>query len=229
MTTIKPYLKNLHKCDLFSNIEQDEILASLNKINYSVQSFNNSEMIALEGEECNTVGIILKGTVEIKKIYASGKSVVLTRLPTSDTFGEVVIFSTAKDYPASLFAKNNTQILFISKEDVIQLCSNNIIFMENFMKILSDKTLKLSSRIKALSLDTIRQKIAHYLLEQYKKQGSRRIKLPISKKNLAEDMGVRRPSLSRELGKMRNEGLIDFHQDIIEIEELQKIEEILLN
>ena len=38
----------------------------------------------------------------------------------------------------------------------------------------------------------------------------RSIELPITKKELAEQMGVSRTSLSREMQKMKNEGIIDY-------------------
>ena len=55
----------------------------------------------------------------------------------------------------------------------------------------------------------------NYLDYECKKQGSNHIRLPITKKALAERMGVARTSLSRELGKMREEGVIEFDRDTI--------------
>lgn len=43
------------------------------------------------------------------------------------------------------------------------------------------------------------------------------IKLNISKKDLAERFGVQRTSLSRELNKMRKDGILDFDAKSISI------------
>ena len=56
-----------------------------------------------------------------------------------------------------------------------------------------------------------------YLDYERKKQNSNIIKLGITKKALAEKIGVQRTSLSRELAKMRNEGLIKFDAVSIKI------------
>lgn len=56
-----------------------------------------------------------------------------------------------------------------------------------------------------------------YLNYERKKQNSNIIKLGITKKALAEKIGVQRTSLSRELAKMRDEGLIKFDAESIEI------------
>ena len=48
-------------------------------------------------------------------------------------------------------------------------------------------------------------------------QGSNRIQLPVTKKELAEQIGVQRTSLSRELQKMRNEGLLAYDSRTIQL------------
>ncbi len=64
------------------------------------------------------------------------------------------------------------------------------------MELLSERILMLNKKIKELSLGTIRQKICHFLLEQYKGKKTFSIKLNLSKQALAEHMGIQRPSLS---------------------------------
>ncbi len=207
---------------------EEEIFASLEKINSSIQLFSSEEMIALEDNRCANLGIILKGTVEVKKNYASGKAVVMARLKEGDTFGEVLIFGTINHYPASIFAIDQTKIMFIPQKDILTLCHENTTFMENFMRMLSNKTIILNNKIQLLTFGNIRQKICFYLLEQYKIKKDTKIELTISKKNLAEEMGIQRPSLSRELIKMRTEGLIDFHKNIIELKDLCEIEKTII-
>ncbi len=46
------------------------------------------------------------------------------------------------------------------------------------------------------------------------------IKLPFSRKKMAELLNIPRPSLSRELTNMRDEGIIDFDKNIIKIVDL---------
>ena len=58
---------------------------------------------------------------------------------------------------------------------------------------------------------TIRESIISYLNFEAKKQNSSIIKLSMTKKALAERIGVQRTSLSRELAKMREDGLIEFN------------------
>jgi len=93
------------------------------------------------------------------------------------------------------------------------------------LRILSDRILLLNKRLKE-SVLTLRQKICGFLIEEYKKQRDLRIRLPFPKKKLAEILNVERPSLSRELRKMREEGLVDFDREVIVIKDLSRLEEI---
>jgi len=84
-------------------------------------------------------------------------------------------------------------------------------FMLKFMEFLSERTSVLTDKITEISIKGIREKIINFLNQESIAQKSRIIKLPYSKKQLAENMGIQRTSLSRELKKMKNEGLISYN------------------
>ena len=80
-------------------------------------------------------------------------------------------------------------------------------------------------KIKTLALKTIRQCIVEFLLYEYHAQKSTTIDLNMTKKELAEKTGVQRPSLSRELNKMRKDGLITCDSKQISIVFIQMLRE----
>lgn len=217
----------LSKTKLFRGIEENSIERLLCGCNIVQKSFEKDEIIVFEGDECTSIGIILEGMVDIKKVSTSGKEYTITTLLPGDIFGEAVIFSSFNSFPAMVVAKSNTTILFIPKGTIINLSKKSEKFLHNFLNILSDRILLLNSKLKESTLTTLRQKICNFLLEEYKNQKSLKIKLSSSKQELAEKFNVQRPSLSRELIKMREEGLIDFWGKEILIKNLEKIEEHL--
>ena len=93
---------------------------------------------------------------------------------------------------------------------LFELICNNPIFLRTYLELISDRTFILGDKIKHYINKTIRESIMNYLNYESKKQNSNHIKLNITKKALAERIGVQRTSLSRELAKMRAEGLIEF-------------------
>ncbi|HSQ33719.1 MAG TPA: helix-turn-helix domain-containing protein, partial [Peptostreptococcaceae bacterium] len=67
----------------------------------------------------------------------------------------------------------------------------------------------------------------NYILDQYKMQNNIFVDLSISKQRLSEYLGIPRPSLSRELMNMKNDGLIDYDRNIVKIIDLEGLENIL--
>ncbi|MBI6872605.1 Crp/Fnr family transcriptional regulator [Clostridium aciditolerans] len=226
---MKDLISILKQCILMKSFSEDDIEELLKNINYSVNSYSKGEIIALEGSNCSSIGIVLSGSVEVQKIYASGKTVTISKLNEGHIFGEVIIFSNRSTYPATIASPENSKVMFISKENILKLSSINSKFLNNFMTLLSNKILMLNNKLRNISYQTIRQKIASYILEEYESQQKLTIKLSCTKKEMAEQLGIPRPSLSRELINMKDEGIIDFVKNTITILDLELLEEILSN
>ncbi len=216
----------LMKCSLFKDIDKPMLSKVLTYTNYHCKDYSRNAVIAMEGDNCSALGIVLSGRIELQKAYASGKIVTLEQMTSGNMFGEAIVFTDNHQYPALIKALEKTEILYISQADIIRLCSEHPLFLKNFMELLSNRILMLNKRIKDLSFSTIRQKLANYLLEEYKHQHNLTLKIPFSKQTLAEHMGIQRPSLSRELIKMREEGLLTFHRNTISILNLTSLEEL---
>ena len=86
-----------------------------------------------------------------------------------------------------------------------------------YIQSLSLNSQGMNRKITMLTQKTLRDNLLDYFRHQAIIQGSSYIKLPISKKELADYLGVQRPSLFRELKKMKDEGLIDVSNRIIRL------------
>ncbi|WP_446899036.1 Crp/Fnr family transcriptional regulator [Clostridium sp. LBM24168] len=216
-------ISSLKKCILMKNFSDSEITSLLNKIPHTISNYSKDEVIAVEGSNCSRIGIVLDGNIEVQKLYASGKIVTISKLDKGNIFGEVIIFSNKNTYPATIISSNNSDIMFISKENILKLCSMYSIFLNNFMTLLSNKILMLNKKVKNMSYQTLRQKIASYLLEEYSSTKNLKIKLNITKKEMSNQLGIPRPSLSRELINMKNDNLIEMDKNIIIIKDIDSM------
>jgi len=160
--------------------------------------------------------ILLKKVV-IERIDESGNLMTIAEFFSGDVLGGNLIFSKNPHYPMTVTAKLPTVILEINKNCLFQLFSDNHEFLKSYLEYASDNTVILGDRIKHYVNRTIRESIISYLDYEFKKQNSNIIKLNITKKALAERIGVQRTSLSRELAKMREDGLIKFDSVSIEL------------
>ena len=126
-------------------------------------------------------------------------------------------------------ANSNCIVGYLNKGDIIKLFSLNDIILENFLILLSDKVIVLNNKIKSISLKNIKQKVADYILQEYKSQKQLIVNLKMNKEEIANFIGIPRPSLSRELIKLRKEKIIDFDRNNITILDIDKLEEILFH
>ena len=211
---------NLKRCILFKDIKYEDFSNFLNMSNYTIKKYPEGNVVVIEGGNCEELGILLEGLLEVQTFYPSGKLLTFAQLRPVEIFGEAILFSKVNKFPATIGAIKDSKIMFIKKEDLISCLTNCHKFMENFLELLSNKLLILNKKVKMLSLESIRKKIENFLMEEYKKQGSKIIKVSLSRKEMAEHMGIQRPSLSRELIKMRKEGIIEFDKKVIIIKDI---------
>jgi len=221
---MKKIIEPLKKSLLFKNLTEDNINHILNFIDHKVIEYKKGSMIAFEGDYCNSLGIVISGVIELQTIFPSGKVSTVMQMESSDIFGEALIFSDYNKYPISIIAITNATVLLLTKDKMLHLLSHHPIILENFLYLISTKLFFLNSKVKMLSLDTIRQKICTYLITESRNQNSLKVKVKLSRKHMAEHMAVQRPSLSRELLKMEKEGLITIDKNYITINNMDEFE-----
>ncbi len=210
----------MFKC--FNTNDLDNIF----KNNYNTKHYAKNSIIYMQNEKCKSLDIILEGTITIQKIDSDGNVLSISDFSNGDVIGENLLFSIDNKYPNTVLAKSNVKILHVNKELVLKLCQTNECFLINFLRSLSGKALYLSNRIASLTMKTLRQCIIEFLLYEYNIQKNSKIKLNMTKKELADKIGVQRTSLSRELDKMRKDNLIDFDNKYIVIKNLELLNEL---
>ena len=211
----------------FKGIPEKEIENILKSELYLVREYKKNEVIANQGEKCNSLSVILEGKAVIQTIYENGKVLTLSNFNVSDVFAEALLFSKDKEYPATVIALENCKILSFPRNSILGIMQKNIKFAENILELLSQKIVILNRKINLVELDSIRRKICKILIDNYKRNNTYIYKIS-SKKELAEELGIPRPSLSRELINMKDMELIDFNLKEIRIIDLEALEDEFL-
>lgn len=211
------YIPLIKKIDLFKEISNEDINTLFTQDLYIIKDYKKNSIIYLQNEKCMTLDVILKGTIVVQGIDSKGNVLTISDFNIGDALGGNLIFSHKDFYPMTVIAKNNATVLHIKKDLILKLCQSDINFLNHFLQSLSDKTLILTDKIKSISMKTIRECIIDFLTYESYSQNSKTIKLEMTKKELAEKFGIQRPSLSRELNKMRKDGLIEYDAHSITI------------
>ena len=197
--------------------EKNIIESHIKNGHMSILKYGKNEILHFDGDLCSFLEIILDGYIVVERIDESGNLLTVAEFFPDDLIGGNLIFSKNPYYPMTISSKTNSKILKIPKNLVFTLCTENKDFLYLFLQSISDNALILGSKIKHHVNRSIRKKVISFLRQEYLIQKSETIKLNITKKSLADRMGIQRTSLSRELQKMKNDGLIDYDSSTITI------------
>lgn len=211
---------------LFSTFTRDSLRSWLGLYHYSIQKFPADTTIFNEGEQCTSIFVILEGRLLIQKIDSSGRYFNVDEAAVGELIGPNVLFSDNASYPLSTSAITDVTLLSLPKELVLKLCQVNVHFLETLLKIASGKAFMLTRRLNEVTVQTLKQNITRFLLLELEKQGSPVIRLPFTKKEWAEGLGVQRPSLQRELKKLEDLGYIIVKRDLIRILDQTMLEKL---
>lgn len=137
----------------------------------------------------------------VNRIDEDGNLLNVTEFIRDDLIGGNLIFSKNPYYPMTVETHTDSELLEIDKKLLFMLLSENVNFLKIFLELISDNAMMLGDKIKHYVSKTIRQSLLNYFDYESKKQNTNIIKLNITKKALAEKIGVSRTSISRELAK----------------------------
>ncbi|MDF9839958.1 MULTISPECIES: Crp/Fnr family transcriptional regulator [unclassified Paenibacillus] len=200
----------LQSCLLFRGKSAEELELLLHKMIYTVTAYQKNMLIFAEGDTADRIGIILSGRVEVQKTHPTGSSVTIAHLSAGQTIGEAVLFRKENLVPATVTATGPCLVMFISKHELLRLFSADTDILTRFIENLSERLVLVNRKIEILSAGPLRRRMIYFLLEQAVQQASDHIRLPFSRKEWAEHLNTARPSLSREMGNLRDIGWIEF-------------------
>lgn len=226
---IEMYSELLLSLGLFKDFKKEQFIQLFKNARYSINIYGKGQVIHLQNEVCSAMDIVLEGEVSVQKIDSSGNILKIIVFSGSDILGANLLFSSKHVYPMTIVSESRSVIQHIYKELILTLCHSNDRFMSGIMTAIADKSLMLTEKIDAISMKTIRQRITEFLGYQYYLQNSYVIRLNISKKDLAERLGIQRSSLSRELQKMREDGLLEYDSRTITVKDTGLISDLFLN
>ena len=208
---------------LFEGITPEERKGMLGCIGYHLERFRKGDIIAIEDDSIRSVGIVLTGSVDMIKEDVWGNKVLVSRMGKDEIFGESFAWGKNKQSAVTFTVSEDAQVLVIPLDRVMHSCTNTCVchrqLVENMVHIIADKNRDLIHKIEVISKRTIREKLLAYLSSQAQSHNSHYFEIPLGRTELAEYLCVDRSALTRELAKMREEGLVDYDKNCFRIKE----------
>lgn len=209
----------LLRSKLFSGISPEELKTLLNCLGCREAFFRKGEVIVAEQENVRQVGLVLSGCVDMVKEDLWGGKALLMRMRESEVFGETFVCGADSRSLVTFVAAEDARVLLLPLERVMHSCSPACCFhrqmMENMMGLLAEKNRRLMHKAEIVSKHTLREKIQAYLSMQA--QGTGYFEIPLGRMELAEYLCADRSALTRELARMKEEGLIDYDRNCFRI------------
>lgn len=192
---------------LFFGIPDNEMETLINDVHYQIKHYNKNEVIAFSGDECKSLQMVVEGTVRGEMMDMAGRVLKIEDISAPRPLAVAFLFGQKNRYPVTITANEDVKILVLPRNSVIRLIQTSEIFLTNFMNAISNRAQFITDRLKFHSFQNLRGKLADYLLE-LDDENKGIVFLGTTQENLAELFGVARPSLSRTIRELHNEGLI---------------------
>jgi CRP-like cAMP-binding protein len=191
------------------------------------QEFHRGQIIFSEGDEGTGFYVVVSGRVKIFKLSSEGKEQILHIFGPGDPFGEVAMFS-GQHFPANAEAMEASRLFFFPRDSFADLIKRNPSLALNMLAILSRRLRRFANLIDDLSLKEVPGRLAaHLLYLTGQKEGAEELELTITKSQLASLLGTIPETLSRILGKMTAQGLIETDGRRIKILDREALEELV--
>ena len=205
--------------DLFENVSNNEVLELLKCIGIKTKVFRKNAFILKAGSKIDYLAVILGGNAVMSKTDSFGKQTVIEELKMNDIFGHNIVCCGLDKSPVDVIAENECEVLFLPFEKVVtpceKLCPYHLQLIKNVMKMISKRNSLLNDKIDIIGQKTTRDKILA-LLETYR-NGQKVFSIPYSREEMAKFLCVDRSAMSRELCRMRDEGILKFSKNHFEI------------
>ena len=204
---------------LFQSCSEQEVRALLAWLGAGVRRYEKGAFIYTAGSQVDHIGLVLAGTAQIERTDAWGDRVILHALEPGGVFA--VACACIPDQPllVNVTASSDCEVLFLNVPRLLQPGDARIESVRNrvvanLLIISAKMRLQLLRRSFHTAPKTIRGRVMSYLMEQAELQQSRRVTIPFDRQQMADYLGLDRSALSKELGRMRRDGLLEFRKNV---------------
>ncbi len=198
------------RCPLFNGIaELDSMIKTLNG---SERTYEPEQIVLTAGTRVEKVGILMSGGMLAYREMIDGEAQLITVIAPGGVFGEALAAS-KRESPVTVIAAERSRVLYFEFERLFTALSgdNQVKLLKNLLEMLSNEFFFLHDKLRYMSIHPIRDRIATYLSDC--SHGSETVSIPLDRRRMGEFLDINRTALSRELSRMKDDGLIDYKKN----------------
>jgi len=172
-------------------------------------------MLFMQGDACVEIGYVSEGRLDIMSSTPDGREWQIQTVEAGSFFGDVLTFAGENRYLGNVVVSADAVVTMIGKNDFVRLLSDDPPLLLRYLEELGRKTFDIKQQVKLLSLPDLRSRILFWLRWRLGDARSGVVAIPGTKERLAAMLAVERPSLSRELSRMRQAGILSYSRTSI--------------
>ncbi len=200
----------LHRLPLFTDLTGSELTLIADRV--TIQRFRQREIVFSEGDPCRELLIVRDGRVNLLKTAPNGRQQLLSVERAGNSLSEISVFD-GDPYPATAEAATESTILRLDADHFRKVCLQHPEMALKVIKVLGHRLRHMSSLIEDLSFSTVRGRLVAYLGHLAREAGHRvsegiEFELTENNEQLVARLGTVRELVSRNLGRLHNEGLV---------------------
>jgi CRP/FNR family transcriptional regulator len=210
------------RCHLFAGVTDEDLdyLARVGKL----REHEKNEVLFSDGEKALGFYVVGAGKVKIYKLSPEGKERILHIVHPGGTFAEAAIFGNGL-YPAYAEPLEKSQLVFFPKNEFLNLLHDHSQIAINMIGGLSRFLRQFATQIEELTFKDVPARLARYLLDLAGDEDEC-VELPISKTQLASNLGTVSETLSRTFRKLADDAIIEVRGKVIEILDRDRLEDL---
>lgn len=214
---MEAYIPILKQSSLFKEMREEEINDMMSCLSAHTAHYKKGQSIFRAGDITSDMGMVLSGSVTLVKEDYWGNRSILDKNEAGEIFGEVYACLGSEALLVSVIADTDTAILFLNIQKVVHVCSSACKFhtelVLNLLKEMARKAFVLTLKLEHTSRRSTREKLLSYLSEAALQAGCSTFTIPFNRQELADYLYVDRSAMSAELGRMRDEGILEFNRN----------------
>ena len=191
--------KKLAEAPVFRVLSERFLENFIGRTPNALREFGIGDFIALQGTVCQSLYLLYSGRVRTNMVNEEGKQVTIEEIEAPRLLAPAFIFATDNRFPVNITTLTNCEVLVLNRTDFVDLMHREKIVMQNFLRIISDRSIFLSRKLNAFALQDLKTRLLAYLREHEN---------PRSRQEIADILGVARPSLARVLSELADEGYL---------------------
>jgi CRP-like cAMP-binding protein len=208
----------LANTSIFKGLKTSEIIQLLSIVHYNVHSYEPENVIAFVCDNSNDLFILLEGHVRGEMTSYNDKNIVVSEIHAPDTFAEGFLFADKNRLLVNIIAVTKAKVLIISKDELLKLLNKSTQILNNYLNTTSNRFVIVSEKLKFLMFNTVRGKLAIYILDLAKENADKdSFRLGKTHEELAPLFAITRPALTRNLLSLKKDGLIEIKNKNIKI------------